>query len=116
MAPIVRPMTDDDLRALAAFFAAQEPRRHPFAPAPALAEAGRAKADAARCAGCHGARFRGQDQIPRLAGQDPAYLARQMRAFRAGTRADEEGLMTSLMRPLSDADIDALAAYLASVE
>jgi cytochrome c553 len=115
MAPVVKGLTDADLQALAAFFAEQRPQPPLFAVSPERVAAGRAKVDASRCAGCHGARFEGQDQIPRLAGQPPAYLARQMRAFRGGTRADEDGTMTSLMRPLSDAEIEGLADYLASL-
>jgi cytochrome c553 len=38
-----------------------------------------------------------------------------LRAYRAGTAGDLEGLMTIAAQPLSDADIEDLAHYLASL-
>ena len=68
------------------------------------------------CAGCHGKDLTGKDDIPPLAGRSPSYLARQLYDFQQGTR---NGSAAALMRPivanLSDADMLAIAAYLASV-
>lgn len=44
-------------------------------------QAGRERLDALDCAGCHGAEFRGGGAIPRIAGQQPAYLERQILGF-----------------------------------
>jgi cytochrome c553 len=46
---------------------------------------------------------------PNLAGQQPGYLVKQLRAFRDGTRSDP--MMTPMATPLSDDDIANLAAY-----
>jgi len=46
---------------------------------------------------------------PNLAGQKDGYLAKQMKAFRDGTRNDP--MMSPMAKPLSDADIDNIAAY-----
>jgi cytochrome c553 len=76
------------------------------------AEAGKAKA--ASCAGCHGAEGISSNPMwPNLAGQKEGYLVKQMKAFRDGTRADP--MMTPMSKPLSDADIDNLAAYFSSL-
>ena len=71
-------------------------------------EAGKAKA--AMCASCHGANgISPMDLWPNLAGQKAGYLAKQMRAFRDGTRSD--AAMTSMAQTLTDADIDNLSSY-----
>jgi cytochrome c553 len=68
------------------------------------------------CATCHGPALHGSDQIPNIAGQSAINIARQLFAFRVGDRA---GALADLMRPvvadLSDDDIIAVAAYVASL-
>ena len=77
------------------------------------AEAGKAKS--ATCAGCHGAAGVSANPLwPNLAGQKDAYLVKQMKAFRDGTRSDP--MMSPMAKPLSDADIDNLAAYFSSLK
>lgn len=50
---------------------------------------------------------------PNLAGQIESYLATQLRAYRSGQRTHE--VMTLMAKPLSDADIDNLAAWFSSI-
>ncbi len=66
------------------------------------------KRKGAACAACHASSDPASD-TPRLAGQTEGYLARQLRAFRQGERANP--LMDEITRQLSDADIDDLAAF-----
>jgi len=84
--------------------------------APVLAgdvEAGKAKATV--CAACHGAEGKSVNPLwPSLAGQQEQYLAKQLKDFRAGTRQDP--LMSAQAAALSDADIENLAAYFASLK
>lgn len=73
-------------------------------------DAAAGKAKAATCAGCHGAAGVSNNPLwPNLAGQQTAYLVKQMKAFRDGTRNDP--MMTPMAKPLSDADIENIAAY-----
>ena len=75
-------------------------------------EAGKTKA--AMCASCHGANgISAMDLWPNLAGQKAGYLAKQLRAFRDGSRSD--AMMGAMAKPLSDSDIDNLAAYYAAL-
>jgi cytochrome c553 len=68
------------------------------------------------CTVCHGADLRGLGPVPRLAGNSPSYLARQLYDMQTGHRA---GAWTALMAPvvagLNDADVLATAAYLGSL-
>jgi cytochrome c553 len=78
-------------------------------------DAAAGKAKAAVCAGCHGANGISANPLwPNLAGQHEAYLAKQLKAFRDGTRNDPA--MAPMAKPLSDADIDNLAAYYSSLK
>jgi cytochrome c553 len=68
------------------------------------------------CAGCHGAGLRGGEVGPPLAGRWPGYLARQLFAFRAGTRRSEAAApMRAVAGELSNAQVVALSAYAASL-
>jgi cytochrome c553 len=76
--------------------------------------AGQAKA--AVCAGCHGADGNGgADPLwPKLAGQDPAYIAKQLADFKSGARKDP--IMAGMAAPLSAADMRNIGAYYASLK
>ncbi|MEO5696468.1 MAG: cytochrome c [Burkholderiaceae bacterium] len=73
---------------------------------------GRQKAQA--CAVCHGTLgLSSAPETPNLAGQPERYLVAQLQAYRSGKRQHE--VMSIMAKPLSDADIDALAAWFASL-
>ena len=73
------------------------------------------KTKAASCIGCHGPAGKSSiPTFPNLAGQKAAYTAKQLRDFKNGTRKD--GTMAPQAKGLSDADIENLAAYYASVK
>lgn len=81
----------------------------------AAGDAAAGKAKSATCAGCHGAAGISNNPMwPNLAGQKDAYMVKQMKAFRDGKRNDP--MMSPMAKPLSDADIDNLAAYFASLK
>jgi cytochrome c553 len=66
------------------------------------------------CAVCHGpAGLSAAPDTPHLAGQPAIYLARQLKQYRDGTRRHE--VMAVIAKPLSDADIEAISAWLASI-
>ena len=78
-------------------------------------DAAAGKAKSATCAGCHGAAgISANPMWPNLAGQKDAYMVKQMKAFRDGKRNDP--MMSPMAKPLSDADIDNLAAYYSSLK
>ena len=79
--------------------------------APAYAgnpDAGKVKA--AICAACHGpGGISAAPMYPNLKGQKEQYLEKALRAYRDGQRRDPT--MSPMARPLSDRDIEDLAAY-----
>jgi len=85
-----------------------------FASASAMAgDAAAGKAKSAICASCHGATGKSLNPLwPNLAGQKEQYLAKQIKAFRDGTRQD--AMMAPMVAALSDADIANLAAFYAA--
>ena len=52
--------------------------------------------------------------FPNLKGHKDAYLVKQLKAFRDGSRKDPT--MNGMAKPLTDADIDNLAAFYASLK
>lgn len=67
------------------------------------------------CMMCHGDNgLSSMPGTPSLAGQPESYLASQLRQFRDGKRHNE--VMGVIAKPLSDADIDNVAAYFAQFE
>lgn len=74
--------------------------------------AGEAKAKA--CAACHGRSGIGTaGNFPNLAGQKYLYFVQQLKLFRSGERKSEQ--MSIIAKPLSDQDIENLAAYYESL-
>lgn len=84
---------------------------------PAVAAAGdveAGKALSATCAACHGEDGLAVQQIyPILAGQHESYLVHSLRAYRSGAR--QNAIMAGFATQLSDADIEDLAAFYASL-
>ena len=89
-----------------------------------LVETGGADKKTAACGTCHGPGLNGLASIgktgiaaPRIAGQHPIYLARELYLFKDGGR---NGMTSKLMAPvvknLDDADILAISAYLATLD
>ena len=76
-------------------------------------EAGKAKATL--CAACHGPDGISMNDLwPNLRGQKQGYLIKQIKAYRDGERQDPT--MLPMVKPLTDEDIENIAAYYSSLE
>ena len=115
MSPMTANLTRDDMIALGNFFQAQKPLPIAFKADGARVEAGRKVSDAVLCPMCHLGGFVGQNEIPRVAGQYPQYIKKQLRDFKARRRTNDAGNMTSVAATLSDDDIENLAQYIANL-
>ena len=116
MTPMVADLSREDMIALGNFFAAQKPRPIKFKADGAKVEAGRKISDAVLCPMCHLGGFVGQNEIPKVAGQYPEYIVKQLQDFKAKRRTNDAGNMTSVAGTLSDADIENLSHYIANLD
>jgi len=113
MAPVVKGLKDPEMTKLAEHFSRLPAKGMEAGGSDSsLLKRGSERAKALRCGICHLSDYRGQNQIPRLAGQREAYLEAEMRAYRDGKRAGGDTIMTATLYGVSDADIRALAHYL----
>jgi cytochrome c553 len=125
MSPISKALSDQDMRDLAAYYAAQH---GPYFPQPfidqpvlelggRLAAIGQPQAGIQACFSCHGEAGKGSDEMfPYLAGQYQSYLAQQLRDFKSGRRHnDPAAVMRNIASGLNDGDIAGLSAYFGSI-
>ena len=113
MLPIVKGMKDAEISRLAEHFSKLPAKSTETTPAdPKLVKQATARAQALRCGVCHTADFRGQNQVPRLAGQREDYLVSEMLAYRDNKRKGGDTIMAAALYGVSDADIRALAHFL----
>ena len=73
------------------------------------------KAKSMPCSVCHGLNGMSTlNEAPNLAGQPLIYLIEQLRAYRSGKRQNE--IMGIMAKPLTNGDIDDLAAWYSSIK
>jgi len=115
MSPMAEPLSKQDMIDIANYFAAQTAKPSSFAADAAKMKRGKAKADETLCAMCHLGGFAGQNEIPKVAGQQYEYIVQQLRDFKARSRTNDAGNMTSVAQTLSETDIENLAHYITSL-
>lgn len=125
MQPIAAALSDAETQAvsqtLAALPAPAYPRILRSAPAEGsgevLALRGAWERNIPECVSCHGPGGVGVGSaFPPLAGQSAQYLSAQLNAWRQGTRKnDPNDLMGHVARAMSDAEVQAVSAYFASL-
>jgi cytochrome c553 len=107
MSPIAKSLAQEDLRKIAAYFAAKS---WPAQPAAASAPTD----GLVQCQPCHQPNFQGGPPAPRLAGLSYEYLVAAMRAFATAERTNN-GDMPKFMQALTDSERDAMARYLSAL-
>lgn len=122
MGEMAKDLTDAEIRALAEFFAGKPPKARRTSDAD-LASVGRfiytrgnSYSGVPACATCHGASAHGTAQLPRLAGQHPAYLETQLKDFNKRARTNDNAIMHTVAAKLTDLETAAVAAYLGGLE
>lgn len=118
MGPVTATLSADEMKGLAAYFAAQKPTlgKAKVNGAGSLGEkiyrGGIAATQVPACAACHGANGAGiPNQFPRVAGQHADYTLAQLRAFRLGERANAP-MMMAIATKMTDAEMLAVADYM----
>ncbi len=115
MNSIAADLADADIEALSAWFAKQPWGGEKPTPDPERIAAGAVLVQRFECAACHGEAFAGTEVIPRTAGQNPIYLARQLRGFASGERYHPPTGTGARMFRLDETEIDALAHFLSQL-
>ena len=116
MSPLAETLAREDMMALALYFSQKRwpDLQQPAAPPDVAARAIRANGSVG-CTGCHQGQYQGEGTQPRVAGQYREYLQQTMLDFRTRARGNNPG-MTDLMLATSEADIAALAQYMAGLQ
>jgi cytochrome c553 len=68
-----------------------------------------------RCAQCHGGRGLGEQGYARIAGQNPTYVAGVLTEYRSGASPRRPSAMFGVASALSEADVEAVAHYVAAL-
>jgi cytochrome c553 len=117
-------LSEDDIRNVSAYFAGQVPKGS-FAKTEAgktlglqIFRGGLAEKGIPACAGCHGAVGAGiPAQYPRLAGQHADYTLEELKDFSLGKRAnDQNKMMRSIAAKMNEAEMKAVADYIAGLK
>jgi cytochrome c553 len=111
--------------ALASHFKSLDPRPLGGAPRGSLAlgkriyDDGLPESNVPACSACHGTDGKGQNEIPRLAGQLYAYTVGQLTGWRTergqGTTVDTSAIMAPTAHNLTRSQIEAVAAYVSGL-
>lgn len=117
-------ISDAELLDASAYFASQKQMKGNGKGENAVAKNIFLKGDATRgvlaCVTCHGESGKGSAPdvftFPVIGGQHKAYLQAQLNNWRAGERSNSEGgVMNAITKSLTDAEIEALSAYISGM-
>ena len=116
-------LSNADIANLAAYFSSL-PAKKGAASNKSLAEAGQrlyrggnAKTKVAACMACHGPAGKGIPPLyPAISGQNAAYNAKQLRAFKDGARTNDSKVMTSIAFSMSLQEIEAVSEYMQGLQ
>ena len=118
---ISRSLTDNQIKGLAAYFAAQKPVS-PRPGNPKLIEAGMKifatglpEQSVPPCSTCHGDRGQGNGQFPRLANQHADYVVKQLTVYQRTNERPEGAAMKAVTHSLTRENMQAVAAYLQQI-
>lgn len=123
MGGMVAALSDDDMKDVAAWYGSQTQKNTPAKNTETvehgrkLYRAGNASKGLPACAACHGPAGGGiPAQYPRIGGQFVEYTEAQLKAFRAGERAnDPNQMMRNVAIKMTDAEIKAVADYVSGL-
>ena len=125
MSAMAASLSDDDIRDIATYFSNQtiKPQQQAFnseiiKTGRKIYKGGNAYSGVPACAGCHGPNGTGNGLavFPRIAGQRQDYLVKTLNDFRSGERNnDVNEIMRNIASRLTDNEINAVAAYVATL-
>ncbi|HEY0722305.1 MAG TPA: c-type cytochrome [Gammaproteobacteria bacterium] len=123
MTGMAMPLSDQDVADLAAYFASQKvaigsANAEKAAVGKKIYQGGDAAKGISACMACHGPSGAGNPgaKYPALQGQQSMYVVKQLQDFRSGARGNDVAkIMPSIAARMSDAEIEAVAEYIAGL-
>ena len=123
MAPMAAPLSEQDMKDLAVYFASLPIKLEAADPKKAelgerIYRAGLPGKNVPACMGCHGPSGAGNPAatFPALSGQHPEYIAKTLKDFQSGTRSnDPGGMMRDTVTRMSEREIAAVAEYVSGL-
>ena len=123
MTAMVATLSDQDILDIAAYYASQGvevtgAEAESLDLGETLYRAGNKDIASSACSACHSPTGQGNAPagFPSVSGQHAAYTLKQLKDFRAGTRANDlNGMMRTTVERLTDTELEALANYLAGL-
>lgn len=122
MKPQAEELTEAEMKALGAFFAAKKASakmgmdKELLGVGSYIFNKGNSFSGVPGCASCHGAKGYGTPQLPRLAGQHPRYIEDQLKQFNKRERTNDNAVMHSIASKLSELETHAVAEYIATLD
>lgn len=122
MGGIADKLSDQDMLNLSVYFSEKtmkpDSAKLPYDLGQKVYRGGNASTGVPACAACHGPTGAGiPTQFPRLGGQHADYILAQLKAFRAGDRANDAGkMMRTIANKMSDQEMLAVANYIAGLK
>jgi cytochrome c553 len=133
MAPMVKPLSEQDIKDLAAYFSSQTVKPGSSSQ-PDLVDLGKQiyrngkKPQVTACVGCHGLKGKGNYvtltdigvssivEAPAIGSQHAEYITKQLKAFKDKSRAnDVDNVMQKIVKGLNEQEIEAVAQYIAGL-
>ncbi len=122
MTDMAKDLRDEDIAGLAAYFSGKNAGSRQPGDADLAAvgryifHRGNSYSGVAACASCHGANGYGTQQLPRLAGQHPAYLEVQLKEFSKRERNNDNAVMHTVAAKLTELEMRAVAVYIGGLQ
>lgn len=122
MSGMAAPLSAADTKNLAAYFASLKAKPGVAKNAELAMQGekiyrgGNAKTGVSACMSCHGPSGHGIPPLfPKVSGQNVPYTQKQLLAFKAGTRSNDGGIMTTIAFRMSEQEIKAVSEYMAGL-
>ncbi len=118
-----KDLTDEEIAALAEHFSSQPALSHRIPRSQKPLEAvgwyifhkGNKWSDIPPCKSCHGEKGEGNENLPRLAGQHKRYVIAQLKAFHERKRTNDNAIMHTIAKNLTELEIQAVALYVSGL-
>ncbi len=124
MIGLVAALSDEDAADIGAYYASQKLASAATADESKIAlgrevyKGGNLQTGVPACQGCHGPTGAGMAAAgyPQIGGQHAGYTLKQLKAFKDGSRSNDEGkLMRNILEIMTTEEIEAVAQYIASL-